>query len=115
MLRPDGGEFRFPEGETGDEFRKRIGAALGELRRKHPEGRVALVCHAGVCGAILAEAMGLSNAAMWSVVQDFGCLNVIDFFEGGGSRVRLVNGYLGPEGYRWPGPGRDRLALAPNK
>jgi broad specificity phosphatase PhoE len=109
ILKPDGGEFNFPEGEGAANFRERVSGALVELRRNHAEGCVALVCHAGVCRAILADALNLSNTEMWMVDQDFACLNVIDYFQGGGLRVRLVNGYLGPNGYHQPGPGYDRL------
>jgi broad specificity phosphatase PhoE len=113
ILRPDGGEFAFPEGEAAADFRLRIKKALNDLRQKHPSGSVALICHAGVCRVILAEALELSNTRMWTIHQDFACLNLIDFFESGGLRIRLVNGYLGPNGYHQPGPGYDRLTYVP--
>jgi alpha-ribazole phosphatase/probable phosphoglycerate mutase len=113
ILRPDGGEFAFPGGEGAADFRIRIKKALEKLRQTHPQGSVALVCHAGVCRAILAEALELSNTRMWAIDQDFACLNVIDFFSAGGLRIRLVNGFLGPTGYAQPGPGYDRLTYVP--
>jgi broad specificity phosphatase PhoE len=115
ILRPDGGEFSFPGGESAPAFRSRIQSALQALREKHPGGAVALVCHAGVCRAILAEALGLTNTQMWTIHQDFACLNVVDFYQSGGHRIRLINGYLGPNGYNQPGPGYDRLTYNPEE
>ncbi|MDR2367703.1 MAG: histidine phosphatase family protein [Deltaproteobacteria bacterium] len=109
LVRPDGGDFQFPGGEGAEGFRARIREALTALKKSHPEGCVALYCHAGVCRAILAEALGLDNTQMWGLSQDHACLNVIDFFPTGGAMVRLVNGDLGPTGYNRPGPGYDRL------
>jgi broad specificity phosphatase PhoE len=109
ILRPEDGEFQFPEGEGAGIFRDRISQALSQLRNKHQEGCVALVCHAGVCRAILADALNLTNTDMWKMDQDFASLNVIDYYQSGGLRVKLVNGYLGPNGYHQIGPGYNRL------
>ncbi|MDR1297301.1 MAG: histidine phosphatase family protein [Deltaproteobacteria bacterium] len=109
ILRPEGGNFLFPEGEGAAVFRKRINDALTELVSRHPGGAVALVSHAGVGRAVLADVLHLSNALMWSLTQDFACLNVVDFQEDGGVRVKLINGFLGPKGYHQEGPGFDRL------
>jgi broad specificity phosphatase PhoE len=110
ILSPDGGEFLFPGGEGAQMFRERIRGALAGLRERHPQGCVALFCHAGVGRALLAEALNLTNTQMWCIDQDFACLNVIDYFENGGLRIKLVNGFLGPDGYFQAGPGLDRLA-----
>ncbi|MDR0354283.1 MAG: histidine phosphatase family protein [Deltaproteobacteria bacterium] len=110
IVRPDGGEFLFPEGEGAQVFRARIEKALDAVRRRHPTGVVAVVSHAGVGRAILANALNLTNTEMWTLTQDFACLNVIDFHQDGGIRVKLMNGYLGPKGYHQEGPGFDRLA-----
>jgi broad specificity phosphatase PhoE len=109
IFRPEGGELAFPEGESASSFRVRIGAELDELVKRHPTGSVALVSHAGVGRAVLAHLLGLTNAAMWALEQDHASLNVIDVLEGGAARIKLVNGYLGPEGYHQAGPGFERL------
>jgi broad specificity phosphatase PhoE len=110
ILRPDGGEFLFPEGEGAQVFRARIEKALAKIRERHPTGVVALVSHAGVGRAILANALNLTNTEMWTLTQDFACLNVIDYHDQAGIRIKLVNGYLGPKGYHQEGPGFERLA-----
>ncbi|MDR2422949.1 MAG: histidine phosphatase family protein [Deltaproteobacteria bacterium] len=105
-----GVDVEFPGGESASRFRGRVAQALGRLIQAHPVGQVALVAHAGVNRAILSELMGLNLAAMWSIAQDFACLNVADVYPEGGSQVRLVNAYAGPEGYFKAGPGFERIA-----
>jgi broad specificity phosphatase PhoE len=104
-------DVSFPGGESTVLFRQRIENALSDLIREHPSGQVALVAHAGVGRAILASLLSLSLASMWSIHQDFACLNVADIYPEGGCQVRLVNGYMGPEGYYQSGPGFDRIAV----
>jgi broad specificity phosphatase PhoE len=114
ILRPDGGEFLFPGGEGAKVFRERIMRAQEKLLAKHPQGSVALVSHSGVGRALLANALGLTNTKMWTLTQDFACLNVIDFMEDGGVRILLINGFLGPEGYHQRGPGFARFIQPKN-
>jgi alpha-ribazole phosphatase len=109
IIRPEGQEIIFPGGESDRGFRARISQSLSDLRHLHDQGHVALVAHAGVLRAILAEVLNLSTAAMWSLTQDFASLDVIDFHQDGQVQVRLVNGYLGPEGYTRDGRGRQAL------
>ncbi|MDR2141668.1 MAG: histidine phosphatase family protein [Deltaproteobacteria bacterium] len=105
-----GADVTFPGGESASQFRARVEGALARLLKDHPVGQVALVAHAGVNRAILAGLLGLSLAAMWSITQDFACLNVVDIYPEGGAQVRLVNAYAGPEGYYQGGPGFERIA-----
>jgi broad specificity phosphatase PhoE len=105
-----GADASFPGGESASQFKARVAAALGQLIKDNPVGQVALVAHAGVNRAILATLLGLNLAAMWSIAQDFACLNVVDVYPEGGCQVRLVNGYAGPEGYYGAGPGFERIA-----
>jgi broad specificity phosphatase PhoE len=102
-------EVTFPGGESTAGFQERIRAALNDLIAKNPAGQVALVSHAGVGRAVLADLLNLGNAAMWALEQDHASLNVLDVLPGRAARVKAVNVYLGPEGYRAPGPGYDRL------
>jgi broad specificity phosphatase PhoE len=105
-----GQDVVFPGGESASQFRRRVAEALELLIRDHPTGQVALVAHAGVNRAILANLLDLNLAAMWSITQDFACLNVVDIYPNGGRQVRLINGYAGPEGYFQSGPGFERIA-----
>ncbi|MDR2442727.1 MAG: histidine phosphatase family protein [Deltaproteobacteria bacterium] len=114
LIAPEGKDFKFPNGETAGFFRQRVGEALKALRERHPSGMVALFSHAGVGRAILAALLGLSDPQMWSFEQDHGCLNLLDIYPNGAVRVRVVNGYLGPNGYHQKGPGFERLGVPVN-
>ncbi|MDR1870340.1 MAG: histidine phosphatase family protein [Deltaproteobacteria bacterium] len=103
----------FPGGESSEGFRARVKGGLNKILANHPTGLVALVAHSGVNRAIIADLLGLNLASMWSIGQDFACVNVIDIFPEGGCQVRLINGYAGPEGYYQAGPGFERIALVP--
>ncbi|MDR0549835.1 MAG: histidine phosphatase family protein [Deltaproteobacteria bacterium] len=103
-------DVTFPGGESAAVFRARVANALNQLVSQWPTGQVALVAHAGVNRAIIAALLGLSLAAMWSITQDFACLNVVDLYPEGGCQLRLVNAYAGPQGYFGSGPGFERIA-----
>lgn len=49
------GEFRYPEGESWEEVQRRSVAFLSELERRHEEGSVLLVTHAGVIASLVAK------------------------------------------------------------
>jgi len=46
--------FRYPGGESIEEFRDRVGCGLDRILARHPEGALAFVLHKGVIKAILA-------------------------------------------------------------
>jgi alpha-ribazole phosphatase/probable phosphoglycerate mutase len=41
---------------------------------------------------VLLDAIGTSLARLFSIEQDFGCLNIIDYFADGQAVVKLLNG-----------------------
>ncbi|MBU0515958.1 MAG: histidine phosphatase family protein [Proteobacteria bacterium] len=83
---------RPPQGETIAEMEARVGAALERLIDTHRHRSFLLVAHAGVNRVILCRAIGLGPEHLFKLDQDYGCLNVIDFFDDGRSLVKLVNG-----------------------
>ena len=109
----DGDDVPFPGGgESSIGFSRRIETALADLAKKHPEGgRVAVVCHGGVCKVLWGLILKIPAHVAWRTVrQDFAAVNVADIYPSGPVVAHLVNGYLGPEGYHSGGPGYDRLA-----
>jgi alpha-ribazole phosphatase/probable phosphoglycerate mutase len=109
ILNPDGDEIQFPTGESDRSFRGRIAKALANLCDTHVAGNVAVVSHSGVGRAVISEFLQLPLKSMWSIGQNFACLNVIDVYPEGNYVIQLLNGYLGPEGYANKGPGKDFL------
>ena len=88
--------FRIPEGESLSDVRDRVIPRLKELVTDHPGQSLALVAHAGVNRVILCDALSLPLENIFRLDQNYGCLNIIDYFADF-TLVRLLNG--GVNGY----------------
>lgn len=84
--------FQVPGGESLQNAADRIRPAVNEILAKHPGGNVALVAHGGANRVILLDAIGAPLERAFSIEQDYGCLNIIDYFATGQSVVKLLNG-----------------------
>ena len=83
--------FRIPGGgENLLDVRDRALAAVSEIVKKNVGEEVVIVAHGGVNRVILCEAMGLGLENLLRIEQGFGCLNIIDYYDGT-SVVRLLN------------------------
>lgn len=78
-------------GESLAGFAERILTCFKQRLLGQGPGDWVLVGHGGVNRVILCDALGLPLASMYSMQQDYGCLNIIDYFDDG-TLVRLVNG-----------------------
>jgi alpha-ribazole phosphatase len=83
--------FRIPGGESLTDVRSRALPKLEELIQQHTEQAFIIVAHAGVNRVILCEALGLSLDHLFRLDQNYGCLNIIDYFPDM-AVVRLING-----------------------
>lgn len=97
---PEEAGFRFRDladskvegGESLHDLHNRVMPKLNELLNRHRNEALCLVAHGGVNRVILCDAMGLPMENFFRIEQDFGCLNVIDYFEDGVKVVKLLNG-----------------------
>lgn len=97
---PEEAGFRFRDlatdkvkgGESLKDLRARVLPALVEIIGRHRNKKVCVVAHGGVNRVILAEAMGLPIENFFRIEQDYGCLNIIDYFDDGVEVVKLLNG-----------------------
>lgn len=83
--------FRVPGGESLQDAADRIRPVVKKIIQNHQGGSVALVAHGGVNRIILLDAIGAGLSSAFSIEQDFGCINVIDYLDDGHSVVRLLN------------------------
>ena len=90
--------YRIPGGESFRDAAQRVLPELDRLRAAHPGLNVAVVAHGGVNRIILLEALGAPLEKVFSLEQDYACLNVIDYFADGYRTVRLMNADHLPEG-----------------
>ena len=90
QLFDDPASFNYPEGESFAIFTARVQSALDQLLLTYESGNVALIAHGGVCRAIISSALGIPMKNWLRLAQDYGCLNVIDWYDHNPT-VRLLN------------------------
>lgn len=70
---------RFPGGENFEELKARVLAAVAEIRREVESA--AVVAHAGVNLAILGDALGIPDDAIFRLDQPLAAVSVVDWIE----------------------------------
>jgi broad specificity phosphatase PhoE len=85
------GTVRFPGGESYEDLRARVVAALGDIRSRHAGESVVAISHAGAIRAALATWLEVPAEASFRVDQSFAAVNVVEWIDGA-PFVRLVNG-----------------------
>ncbi len=83
--------FRIPGGESLLDVRTRALPTLENLIRQHQGQAFLVVAHAGINRVILSDALGLALDHLFRLDQNYGCLNIVDYFPDL-AVVRLVNG-----------------------
>ena len=84
--------FQAPgDGESMYALSKRVMACLQNILEEHKGNDFLLVVHGGVNRVILCDALGIDLSKAGGIHQDYGCLNIIDYFSDS-TLVRLVNG-----------------------
>jgi alpha-ribazole phosphatase/probable phosphoglycerate mutase len=83
--------FQVPGGESLQNAADRIRPTIQKIIENHPNDDVALVAHGGANRIILLDAIGAALGQAFSIEQDYGCLNIIDYFADGNSVVKLLN------------------------
>lgn len=78
-------------GETLNECAQRVNATLKEIIDTHAGEHVAIIAHGGVNRVIICSVLGIPLKKAFTIHQDYGCLNIIDFYESF-SLVSLING-----------------------
>jgi alpha-ribazole phosphatase len=84
--------FRAPgNGESVQELYQRVMPCVEAILSRQQGRDFLIVAHAAVNRVILCSALGLELDRMFRLHQDYGCLNIIDYFPDS-TVVRLVNG-----------------------
>jgi probable phosphoglycerate mutase len=82
---------RFLGGETFGSLWERVLGALAGILADRSWRQLAIVAHGGTNRAIICHALGAGFAALGSIEQDAGCINIIDVDPDGSLLVRLLN------------------------
>ena len=86
-------DYRIPGGESIRDMSDRVIPALKEILNANRGKNVVVVAHGAINRALLADAMGLDLNNIYSIEQDYGCLNIIDYFPEY-TVIKLINGRL---------------------
>ena len=70
----------------------RVLPALEGIIKGNFGASICVVAHGGVNRVVLSDAMGLGLENFFSIEQDYGCLNIIDYHPDGIKVVKLLNG-----------------------
>jgi len=91
--------YKVPGGESLQDAADRIMPRIKKTLELHQGETIVIVAHGGVNRIILLNAMNASLEQAFSIEQDYGCVNIIDYFADGRSVVKLLNGaaHLQPE------------------
>jgi len=79
-------------GESLVDLKARVMPVIGDVVERHRGESVCVVAQGGVNRVILSDAMRLGLENFFRIEQDYGCLNIIDYFADGIQVVKLLNG-----------------------
>ncbi len=84
--------YRVPQGENLLDLQSRVMPVIREILDRHSGQELLVVGHGGVNRIILLNAMGTPLTSMFSIEQNYGCYNIIDYYTDNRSTVKLLNG-----------------------
>lgn len=84
--------YRVPEGENLLDVEARAMPVVREMLERHRGQELLLVGHGGLNRIILLNAIGAPLVNMFNIEQNYGCLNIIDYYADGRATVKLLNG-----------------------
>jgi alpha-ribazole phosphatase len=84
--------YRVPQGESLTDLHNRIIPVIKDIVGRHRGEDLLVVAHGGANRVILLNVIGAPLAALFSIEQDYCCLNIIDYYADGRSVVKLLNG-----------------------
>lgn len=85
-------DYKYPgDGESMRELSDRTIPRFQKILNEQKGNDILIVAHGGVNRVILSNVLGLDPPNMFKIHQDYGCLNIIDFYHDFTS-VRLING-----------------------
>lgn len=83
--------YRVPGGENLLDVEARVMPVIAEIVERHKGQEVLVVGHGGVNRIVLLNAIGAPLAGMFNIEQNYGCLNIIDYYADGRATVKLLN------------------------
>jgi alpha-ribazole phosphatase len=83
--------FQVDGGETFQQLKERVIPKLEEIVARHPNEKIAMVCHGGVNRVILSHLLEVPIKRIFRMKQDYAALNIIQYY-GDEPVVELLGG-----------------------
>lgn len=83
--------YRIKGGESFKDLQVRVVKKLSELLNRSKGKNLVLLAHGGVNRAILFDILNLDLQLLPRIEQEYGCLNIIDYYDDG-PVIKLING-----------------------
>jgi len=84
--------YRVQQGENLLDVEARVMPVINEIVERHKGQEVLVVGHGGVNRIVLLNAIGAPLTGVFNIEQNYGCLNIIDYYADGRATVKLLNG-----------------------
>jgi alpha-ribazole phosphatase len=84
--------YRVPGGESLNDLHARIMPVINAIVERHRGEDVLVVAHGGANRVVLLDTMGAPLSSLFSIEQEYCCLNIIDYFVDGKAVIKLLNG-----------------------
>jgi alpha-ribazole phosphatase len=91
--------FSVEGGETFRQLQERVIPKFEKIVAAHPSGNIVIVAHGGVNRIILGHVLGIPMANIFRIQQDYGAINVLQFYEN-----NAVAELIGGTYHHIPGP-----------
>ena len=83
--------YQIPGGESLKLAADRVRPVIRQILENHVGAEVAIVAHGGINRIMLLDALGAPLNQAFSIEQDYGCINVVDYDQDGIAVVKLMN------------------------
>ena len=84
--------YQVPQGESLTDLATRVRPVIAGIVAAHRGAEVVVVAHGGTNRVILLDAIGAPLSRLFAIEQNYGCLNIIDYYADGNAVVQLLNG-----------------------
>ena len=84
--------YKVEGGETIHDFSERIINCFESIINSNHGKDILILAHGGVNRIILCYLLGIEFSKLFNIEQNYGCLNIIDFFPDNNAIVQLING-----------------------
>ena len=83
--------YRVPQGESLQEMNDRVMPVIKDIVDRHVGQELLVVAHGGVNRVVVLNAIGAPLSRLFSIEQDYGCYNILDYYADGTVTVKLLN------------------------